>query len=883
LKKQFIKIVWFVIIIFFSLGLKAQNTDFNLDSNFIKTDSLALNNVQDSFPRTDSLSWKKKNRTDAITEIINYSGIDSMMFSMNDQMIYLYGTAYLETAGTELTAGRIEINMKASELSANGYEDSTGTILEKPVFKDGDQTFTCLSMKYNFKTKRGIIRDVKTEQADGFLHGTVTKIQPNKEVHILHGKYTTCNEDHPHFYIELTKAKVIPDKKIVAGPLYFVILDVPLYVIGLPFGFFPTKQKKANGIIMPTYKNEYNNRGFGISHGGYYFAMNDYYDLTVLGDIFSSGSWGTSVASTFKKRYKYSGTAFVEYSNTSLEERRIINSDQVPDSLKTPNRQSLRVTMSYTQDPKRNPTSNFGFNVNLDLGGFSKINAESINEYVNTTTSSSVSYQKSFPETPFNFSVSANGVQNLNDKTINLKLPTASLNMRSIPLIKRKVKTGKWYEDFAISFTSNFDNTINTRDSLIVADPNQVLRDMQYGFRYSAPLSTAFNILKFVTCNPSLNYTGRMYPNYISQNYIIDSLGQRKLIIDTIPGVKHNLDFSLNVPFSTTIYGLVEVKKLKFKPLKNLLDNLGLIAFRHVATPSITYGYKPDFSTDFWKYYSRPIDSIPYQSTAYNIFSNGIFGAPSIGEQQSIMLSLGNSFQMKVKNKKDTVTNEKKIKILDRLYLSSSYNFAADSLQLSPLSISGGTTIFNSTSVNFGGTLDPYAIDPITGIRINDYEIIKNHNLGRFTNGNISLSTSFDQNTISNFLKYKKEDFYDQGYNYYNVPWSVSGNYIFQYNKIFNPTTQKNQVTITQNATFSLQLTPTPKWKISVSSGYDINAQKITSTNIAMTRDLHCWNMSFSCVPFGKLKSYDFHLAINSALFKGIEYKRGESWQNSGF
>jgi len=865
-----------IIILSFTQIVKSQNIDFNLDSNFVQVDSLQISDaVQDTFPKTDTLSLKPVKHDDPITEIINYSGLDSMMLSMQDKVVYLYGSGFLSTSTMELNAGRIQIDMTKSELYAHGYEDTTGTTIEKPVFKDGDQTFSSSSMKYNFKTQKGIIKDVKTEQADGFLHGTLTKIQPNKEVHILHGKFTTCDADHPHFYIELTKAKVIPQKRIIAGPLYFVILDVPLYAVGLPFGFFPTKKKKASGLLMPSYKNE-KQRGFGITNGGYYFALNDYYDLTVLGDIYSSGSWGASAATTFKKRYKYSGKAFFQYSKTRYEEI------MIPDSLKEKQDiQSFKITLSYAQDTKKNPTSNFSANVNLDLGGFSKINAETINEYVNTTTSTSISYQKTFPETPFNLSISANAVQNLSSKTIDLKLPSMSLNMNRIYPFKGKLKTGIWYEDIGLAITSNFDNSLFTNDSLLKANPKLALSQMEYGYKYSAPLSTSFNILKFVTCNPSLSYSGRVYPNYVNKKYVTDSKGLDSLVTDTIFGIRHNLDFSLSVPFSTKLYGLVEIEDMKFKPLKNLLENIGLIAFRHVMSPSLGYSYKPDFSNDFWNYYEYTPDSIPYKTDVYSIFENGIFGYSSAGEQQNLNFSLGNNFEMKVRNAKDTVTNEKKIKILDNLSFSSAYNFAADSLNLSAISMRGSTTIFDKTSVNFGATLDPYAIDKVTGQRINTFEIIENKNLLRFTTGNISLNTSFDQNTISDFFNYKKEDFYDEGYSYYNVPWSVSGSYIFSYSKGYDKITQKNIITASQNLTFSMQLTPTPLWSISVGSGYDLDAQELTMTNIAISRSLHCWTMNFSCVPFGSMKNYMFSLGINAALFQSVKYKRENYWQDN--
>ena len=875
MKLQKTKYLIFSFLLFFSTFVKAQITDSIPDFKNTEIDTIVnLNSAVliDSIPSQDSLKISTK-KQEPITEIVNYEALDSMLLSMNDKMVYLYGTTKLETAGMSLASGRVEISMEKNELMAQGIVDSLGKEIQKPVFTDNDQTFTAKSIHYNFKTKKGIVKDVITEQGGGYVHGAVTKLQPNKEIHILHGKFTTCNADHPHFYIELTKAIVIPKKRIIAGPFYFVILDIPLFAVGLPYGTFPDQKKHSSGILMPKFDKQ-NIKGLGLNGLGYYFAGNDYYDLTVLSDLYTSGSWGASVATTFKKRYKFSGSALVQYSKIRLTEKILQQFDDVPTIYQ--DRQSFKITATYSQDAKANPTSNFSGNVSFDRGGFSKSNAQDIQEYVNSTNITSFSYRKTFRGTPLNLSASANVIQNLADSTTNMKLPSVSLNMARVFPFKRKNASGpsRWYEDIGLTINSSFDNSIDTPDSLLFT--KEIFNRMEYGYKYTAPLKTSFNLFKFITVNPSLNYTGRVYPNYINKKIDQSYTDSLVYMIDTVPGIRHNMDFSFSMPFSTKLYGLIEVQNITFKPLKNTLDKLGLIAIRHVLSPSVGYRYKPDFSTEFWKGYAPD----PEDSTLYSVYENGIYGYASEGEQQSMTFSVGNIFEMKVKSRKDTTTEFTLIKLLDGLSFYSSYNFAAEEFKLEPLSIKASTTIFNGTAINFNGSIDPYAIND-KGERIDTFQFVVNKKLGRFTNGRITVGTSIDSKIISELFNYDVVDKYDDGYSYYKVPWSVRLDYIFSYSKDFNDETKLNESVFSQNVTFSLNLTPTPKWTFALGSGYDFDKRKITSTSINITRDLHCWAMSFNCIPFGTLKSYTFDLGINASIFDVVKYKRENYWQDN--
>lgn len=837
--------------------------------------------VTDTIPTTDTTFTNNdsiqvpQNQGQPIDAVIMYECQDSMRLSMKDQLIFMYGTGKITTAGIELNSDVIEIDMDKNEVYAHGSKDTaTNKTIGKPQFSQGSQSFTAGSMRYNFETKKGVVTDVMTEEAGGFLHGDTTKIHSNEEIHIKHGKYTTCDKDHPHFYVNLTKAKVIPKDKIITGPFNFVIADVPLPV-GLPFGFFPNNQKHTSGIILPSYKDELQ-RGFGLVGGGYYFAKSDYYDLELLGDIFTKGSFGFQVNSNFKKRYKFNGSARIHYNRVQTGER-VLNDTEISNT--------MNIALTYNQDPKARPTSNFSANVNLMKGNHRQYNATDINDFVNSTTSSSVSYRKTFRgwASPFNMSMNANATQNLRDSTINLQLPTISFNMSKFYISKlfNKNTGNKWYDKIGISFTSNLQNKVFTEDSLIwkiyEEEKQQMLfKKMESGFKYDVPLNTSFKVFEWINVSPSLNYHGRIYPNRIKKSFYEDT---DSLVTDTIWGFNHNADFSFSMPLSTKLYGLFQINKGRVK------------AMRHVASPTIGYTYKPDFSQGFWNrnniYQLEPTDTTG--QNYYSVYQNGIFGRPSMGEQQNLTFGLSNNFELKLASKNDTIDKDTKIKLLDQLSINSSYNFAADSLNLSVFSLRASTRLYKSTSINFNGSLDPYTLNA-DGKRINTFEWTANRNLARFTNARLTVSSGISSKEFQKTPKGKGDrkgkpqnnspDFYDP-YSYYDAVWSVKANYSLNYNRKLNTETQEYETDITQNVTTTLNLQPTDKWNIGVSSGYDFDAMRLTSTTINMGRDLHCWEMSLMVTPYGKMKSYLFNIKIKSSVFNGVEYKRQTSWHDN--
>lgn len=885
-----------------------------VDSVIINNDTSGISVPGDSIVHSvDSLSFKKKPKS-AVEDPIEYSCTDSLMISLKDKQVFMYGTSKVESQGMNLESYHMRMEMETNTIYAEGRLDTTDNTVEgEPVFKNGDQEFTCKTLKYNFKTKNGFVSDVVTEESDGYLFGETTKMHANNEIHLKNGRYTTCDLDHPHFYLELTRAKVIPGDKIVSGPVYFVILDVPIYLLGLPFGIFPNSKKSHSGIVIPSYGEE-NRRGFYLRDGGYYFALGDYADLKTVASVYTYGSWDFNVTSRFKMRYKFTGNLDFAYSKNVYGEKEFITSTN--SDIKYTSYNSYRLKFNFNQDAKANPTSSLSANISYDKQNYDKMNATDINEYVRSTTTSSVAYQKQLFGGFVNFSTNANMTQNLTDSTLSFSAPTIAISVQKFFPFKRKVQVGKtrWYEKIGTNISANFTNSVDVLADSLLFKP-EMYDKMRYGFKYTIPVSTSFNVFKFITVSPSFNYTGRIYPDYVLKysSNSIDLSGEESNTYsssyDTISSLRHNFDFSYSVSASTKLYGMFEFKNSKH-----------IKAFRHVISPSVGMSFRPDFSEDRWGYYQLdPTDTTGTKK--YCIYQNGVFGTPSSGKQAAITFGLGNNFEMKVKGRKDTIEGQyTKIKLLESLNFSGSYNLAADSMKLSTISMSGGTRLFNKMNITFSGTFDPYAQDS-TGRTYDKYIFTQSggHKLARFTSGRVSTgfsidSKSFGKNADKNKTsdtgidapveaevdefgniiataeevqarrtkeqKEKKEsqqeDVKKSEYGYYECPWSFSCSYGFNYSHAGAAPAK-----ITQTLNFNGSVKFTDKWNLTFNSGYDFDAKKMTSTRLSVSRDLHCFNLSFYIIPFGRMKSYNFTLAFNSSLFQGVEYKRQQSWRDN--
>ncbi len=656
--------------------------------------------VQDSIVQTtDSTTVDSipvaNTKTNAIKEPIFFSAKDSMLFEMKTKKVYLYGTSTLKTEDKELEAELIDMDMTNSVLFAQGRVDSAGNIIGKPKFKDGGKVYDIANIKYNFDTKEGIVKEMITEESGGYLHSETTKMHPNGEVHIRHGKFTTCDAEHPHFYVELSKAKVIPNEKIISGPLVFVIADV-YTPLALPFGIFPSQQSRSSGVLIPTYGEEVL-RGFFLRDGGFYFAINDNMDAAIRGDIYSLGSWGVRVNSNFKKRYLYTGKIDIKY------DKNIEGESGLPTYAEST---SFWTRVSYTQDPKAKPLSNFSVNLNFGTSNFKRYNSVNISDLTNNTSSSSASFRRTWRDSPFNLNVGMNATQNFTTQDVNLSLPTVGLSMtRQFPF-KRQNSTGKdrWYEKISVSYNASAKNLINTKDTLLFR--RESLAEMQNGFKHTVPVGLSLKMLKFFNVSPNFTYTGRVYLNSIEKYYegtqvFPDTVIPAQVFTDTISGIKHAYDFSLNIPLTTNFYGMLQFPR---GPIK---------AIRHVVTPSISFSYRPDFSEEQWGFYKIEPNDTSYRK--YSIFSNGIYGGPLAGKSGMLNFSLGNNFEMKTAAR-DTSKEDKKIKLIESLNFGTSYNIMKDTLKWSDISISARTRLFQVFSISYSSAYSLYNVSETGGV-----------------------------------------------------------------------------------------------------------------------------------------------------------------------
>ncbi len=811
---------------------------------------------------------------------ISYNAADSIVVSLDGKKVYLYKEAVVTYQEIELKADYIKLDLNSKEVYAEGVPDTAGVVSGAPVFKDGSDEFESKNIRYNFKTQKGIIEDVKTEQGEGYVQGKRTK-KVDKEVFIMKdGKYTTCDADHPHFYLNMTRAKVISNKKIITGPAYMVLEDFPIYFPILPFGFFPNSPSYSSGIIIPSYGEE-QNRGFFLREGGYYIAASPYYDLTLKGDIYSKGSWATYLSSNYKKRYKFSGNFSFSYNVNQYGER------DLPTSYKT---KGFSVRWSHTQDSKANPFQSFSANVNLSTSSYDKENSTNVQNYLSTTKSSSISYTKKWENSPFNMSVNFRHSQNSTDSTMTLSFPELTFNMSKIYPFRSKNRAGKlkFYEKIGFSYTGNIKNTITAKEDEILK--KSLIKDWDNGWRHSIPITLpSFNLFKYINMSPSVSYSERWYTNTIEKRYYFDQVERKEILVtDTVYGFKRNYEYSYSLSGSTNIYGMYQMKNPDWR----------LRAIRHKVTPSVNFSYRPDFGDPKYGFWDSYIDK-DGKEVFYNRFENGTFGSSGRGESGAITFSLANNVEAKVLAKNDTLKSGNsegddsdkysKVKIIDNLSFSGSYNLVADSMNLSNISIRGRTTI-KGVSVNFGGTLNPYMADS-TG-RAYDAYAWNNRNgigkLGRLTNANLSFGMSFRSKEKKVPTEEGEEEsaaavpppfspFPVPEYADFNIPWDFNFNYSLSYSHP-NPFVSAN---ISQSLNFSGSMSLTDKWNMRLTTNFDIQARQFSFTTFNVSRNLHCFNMSFNFVPFGDRKSYSFTLNASSSMLKDLKIDKRRSWYDN--
>ena len=805
----------------------------------------------------------KKQKKAPLEDPVIYSARDSMPMDTEKQRMYLYGEAKIQYQEIELTAAYIEVDMATNTIYATGVVDSTGKKIGRPIFVDKGKEFKADTMHYNFETKKGFIKTLITEEEGGFLHSQTTKRLPDETICIKDGKYTTCNHEHPHFYIHLSKAKVIPNDKIVSGWANLVIADIPT-PIGIPFGFFPNQKKYTSGILFPEYGEE-DNRGFFFRDGGYYFAFSQYFDMALTGSIFSKGTWGTKLHSNYKKRYRYGGDFDLAYTKNVVGEKDFPNYSTSKD---------FRIIWNHRQDAKANPTSSFNAQVNMSSTSYDQNQTVSNNNYLQNTKSSSISYSKRWGS-DVNMSANFRHSQNSLNNSVNLTLPSVKLNVARQYPFRSKNKVGsdmKWYENIEVKYDASLENRVDAGDSVVFT--NKVFDLMENGFKHNIPVSANFKFLKFFTFTPSMGYTGRLYTQSI-RRFWNDSLMASDstygdVQTDTLRELSYEHEFapSASVSFAPTLYGMYQVK-----------GNRRVKAIRHVLTPSVRFSYKPDMGPDdpdIWRPVVLGPDSLSETST-YSIYEGSIYGSPTSKARSGVFsFSLGNNLEMKMRSRNDTVDEDVKVKILESLSFSSGYDIYKEENKLSNITFSGRTTLFKKMNISFGGTIDPYTLDS-TLTRTNTFEMRENGRIGRLTSAN--FSTGFSLKPPGTKEKSAAEaglpGDYNMHYVDFNVPWSLSFDYSWRYSK------PQDEKTVTQSLGFSGDFSLTPKWKVTFNSGYDLDADKFTYTTIRIIRDLHCWEASFQWVPLGTRRSYNFQINVKSAILQDLKWAKRKSWYDN--
>ena len=854
-----------------------------------KTDSLHRDSVALDSLGMDSLAVDTTKKKEPLDAPVIYEASDSIVFT-KDGYAHLYGEGKVNYQNIELTSAVITMNMDSSTVFAKGVADTTGVETGTPIFKDGETPYESKIMRYNFKTKKGFINNIVTQQGEGYVTSEEGKKGADDEIYMRHGKYTTCdNHEHPHFYLRLSMAKVRPKKNVVFGPAQLVVEDVPL-PIAVPFGFFPFNSSYSSGFIMPTYGDEMN-RGFYLRDGGYYFAISDQMDLKVLGEIFTKGSWGLSAASNYNKRYKFSGSFNASYLVTKTGEK------NMPDYSVS---KDFRIQWSHRQDAKANPNSSFSASVNFATSSYDRSSLSSLynpQQYSQNTKASSVSYSRDFPEIGLNISSTFNITQNTRDSSLSMTLPDVNISLNRIYPFKRKKSVGdeRWYEKISLQYTGSITNSISTKDNLLFKTP---LTQWENGMQHKIPVSATFNLFKYINIVPSFNYTERWYLRKVKQSYDPSPASTDHVKRDTINGFNRLYDYNLSLQMNTKLYGMYKPLFMKSKELQ----------IRHVFTPTVSYTYTPDFGKSRYGYY----DTYTYtdedgevRTVEYSPYEGAVYGYPGKGMSQNISFSVDNNIEMKMKSDKDT-TGYKKISLIDQLGASLSYDVA--NKRWSDLSMNLRLKLTKSYTFNMNASFATYAyeFDENGNVVVGDRTEWSYGRFGRFQgySGSFSYTLNNDtfkklfgkkeedeknkdnkgkeenedeetdeeteeQNNNSNMRKTEKASVDSDGYLAFKFPWSVSLSYSYSIredrSKDINIKTMRYPYSLTHSLNVSGNFKIGSRWNMTYSTGYDFTSKEMSMTTLNITRDLHCFNMSCGLV-FGPFTSYNFSIRANSSM-----------------
>lgn len=865
-------------------------------------DSLSADSLMSDSLQMDTVPKKK----DGLDAPVTYEANDSIVFTQ-DGYAHLYGDGKVNYPyqHIELTAEVITMNLDSSTVYAHGVEDSLGVMQGLPVFKDGETPYETNTIRYNFKSKKGLISNVVSQQGEGYVTGNNAKKGAGDELYMKKGRYTTCdNHEHPHFYMQMTYAKVRPKKNVVTGPAYLVVEDVPL-PLAVPFFFFPFSSSYQSGFLMPTYMDD-SSRGFGLVDGGYYFAISDQMDLKLRGDIFTKGSWALRAETNYVKRYKFSGLFQMDYQVTKTGDKGLSDYSVAKD---------FKIVWSHRQDAKANPNSTFSASVNFSTSSYERTN---INNMYNSqlmsqnTKTSSVSYSRNFFDNLLSISTTANIAQTMRDSSISVTLPDLNISLSTVYPFRRKNRVGdeKWYEKINLRYTGRLTNSIETKDNLLFK--SNLIRDWENAMQHNIPVSATFTLFNYFNVTPSFNYTERWYTRKVSQEW--DQTAQ-EAVRDTTYGFHRVYDYSASVGINTKVYGMY---KPIFFPKRE-------IQIRHVITPSVSFSWSPDFGASRFGYYSSYVQTdeygLPVDTVRYSYYANQPFSPPSEGKSGTVTFDLSNNLEMKFRDKNDSI---QKISLIDELGLGISYNFAAQEKPWSDLDFRLRMKFGKSYTLSMSSRFATYA-----------YEFDENGNVyegnrtewsygrfGRWSGYGTSFSWTLNNDTWKKIKKLftgedeeeesnnkegdeqseeqtdtenstgpkkkrtEKAAVDEDGYQVFKMPWSI--NFSTGFNISEDRTKPINRQRMRYPYKFSLNalningnIKISNKWSINFNSGYDFEAKEITQTTFNITRDLHCFSMSASVAPFGRWKYYNFTIRANASILQDLKYEQRSQTQSN--
>ncbi len=875
----------------------------------VRGDVLDLNQAVDSIDKaeTDSSPAQVMPRDTSrfihervdLDHVVEFTAKDSIILMGRNHAV-MYGGSKIIYGDIDVSASQISMDMDSSQVHAIGVPDSVGELIGNPVFKDNSGEYESRVMKYNFKSKRGYITDIVTEQGEGYLTGGVTKKTEDDYYYIKDGRYTTCdNHEHPHFYFQLTKAKVKPKKNVVTGPAFMVLEDLPL-PIAVPFGYFPFSEKYQSGILVPTFGEDYN-RGFYLRNGGYYLALGQYADLALTGEIYTRGSWGVSAQSSYAKRYKFSGSFSVNYLTT------ITGLKGDPDYNKMHN---FQVVWSHSQNQKANPYLTFSASVNFATTGYTRnsLNTYYTNAFTENTKSSSINLTYKIPNSKWSISTTANVSQRTSDSTITVSFPNFTINMSQTAPFKRKRVVGeeRWYEKIKVSYNGKFQNSLTAKQNVFFR--KSLVKDWRNGMSHTVPIQATFNVLKYFNITPSITLNDRMYTSKIRQQWDPNASA---VVRDTSYSFYNVFDFNAAISLSTKVYGFFK----PFKFLGKLSEKLQMV--RHVMTPTISFSASPDFGSPFWGYYGNYeyVDATGKRRTQrYSYFQHGVYGSAPNTKSGTIMFNIANNLEAKIKSDNDS-TGFKKISLIENFTLSQSCNLAADSMKWSNLNTSIMLRLTKGFNLNLSATWDvyKYALNEAGNpVRINKLRLFNGGGWGRLSSTGTSFSYTFNNDTFKrkgNKDKDKKnedpklrgqlnrnndEEGEEQegtgpttdlelidGYAKWDCPWSLTVNYSLSYGYgSFNYDKLEYNGRWTQNLSLNANIRPTKNWSLTASASYNFDTHKIAYMNCSISRQMHCFEMSASFVPVGPYKSYNFHIAVKSSILQDVKYDKHSSINN---